>query len=899
MKKIVQTILFILLVFNSSSTWAQETKDSIDFIFEGITEAEHLDLWSDWYKNVDRYNPIPWDNRQTKACDDAYQVLDKPSAQRWCLELRLNFSRDILNNGFPVRAFSNFESIKQELEALDQNKPLTQSFILLWNIEYASAHYYHYEEKDSVLVYFQKSKDLELNVQDPFLSYKLWKEWIIMLLKEKEIPLAFEYLKKATLIADTIELKEEEKWTLQYFNAMTEDKLGNFKKSEDLYLDLLTNLQSIDTLLATKIKLGYADVMCRSGQTQKALKYFEETLPEVKSRDNIDVFRKYGETCAACYMSIGENRKGSDSFWEYQFKMYDFNNKERNLADKEARKELENNKEVIHLRELEQTQIAERNQFRFKLAGIIGVLLFGLSILGYFLFRNYLKRKDLKSKIERDQKIAENRDQLFSAITHDIRTPLALMMAPLERAEKSMQHPQAIADLQLAQRSGMRLMELFNQILDWNKTEAKAMAINPQASDLSFTLYTFCDRFIDQAKEKGITFISEIEIPNNQFILDYDKLDKILSNLVSNAIKFCKQGDEVILTAKWQNEKVEVQLKDTGPGISKEDQANLFDRHFQGEQGKLKGGTGIGLALVKELVDLMRGNISLESELGKGSVFTVLIPATSVSGITEETIYKSEEKASVFTGTKKAMILIVEDEPDLLSFLQSALQKDYEVKIANNTTVGLSIAQSQIPDLIISDWSLPDHDGGWLCQKIKSIELTAHIPVLILTAFSSDKNLKEVFDSGAIARMNKPFKLENLDRQVKSILDQQNRFRNQWQQRGPGTLDLQKEETPIDPFLEKVMDTITNNLSDEYFNVEKMAADLYLSRTQLFRKVKNTTNFSPSELLNIERLKTAQQLLKTTEQSIADIAFSVGFSNQQYFSTAYKKHFDRTPSMDR
>lgn len=885
-------LFFILLTLSTVSLLANDQQDSIRQIFTQIPDSEKLAAWETWYKTMDSSNPVNWEEALPQACSDAKKLLDEDTHKDWCLNLKIQFSENLLFHGFRKKATEILDTASELIG--DQTTRQAK-----WNIAKAASQYFQYEEQDSAIIYFQKAESLSNTLNDPEINFALWTEWGRMLLRVPDQKLAENYLKKAgTFIPElSLNIEEQSKYKLLLARATKDNK--KFNEAQKLFTELLNNAAQLDSFTNTQIKSAYGSFLYYADSQQKGLNYLENLKTEVRSRNSQTVWHIYNKAYIDCLQDSGNYAK-IDSVYLDDVKAFFFNvTKERGYTLKTWEDKLETTKKKAQITELLKAEEIKKSNFQTTLASIIALILAGSALLFFYLYRNRNKQKQLVLEIERDQQISENRDRLFSSITHDIRTPLALMMAPLERSERKIKNPQAIEDLQLAQRSGKRLMELFNQILDWNKAEAQAMTLNPQAGTLGFALHTLCRRFSDQAKEKGVQFDAEINLPEGQYVLDYDKIDKILSNLVGNAIKFCNKGEQVNLHASWIDNKLSLIVNDNGPGISEEDQVRLFDRHYQGEQGKIKGGTGIGLALVKELIEMMKGNIDLKSQLGSGTTFTINAPVERIDEEkSEAAIFEPDTKPNVFTGNNKPMILLVEDEPDLLKFLESALKKEYEVKIAESTTIGLSIAQSQIPDMIVSDWSLPDHDGGWLCRNLKDNELTAHIPVMILTAFSSDENLKEVFDSGAVARMNKPFQLETLHRQVKNILEQQRRMQNSW---SGGQIE-DGEEQPVaskDPFISKVFEVIDANLDDEDFTVEKMASELLLSRVQLFRKVKNTTSFSPSQLLSIRRLEAGQRLLKTTDQSIADIAFAVGFSDPNYFSTAYKKHFDISPSQER
>lgn len=893
--KIFLSLVFFFCVF---SLLAEEKQDSIDQMLDGLNATERIVFWEDWFSEIDPQNPILWEVNQEQACTNAFQKLSEKEAYNWCFNLKLQFAEDLLFHNFYLKSEKKFDHLKKELDSLSILGQAKETLLAKWNITYAAARYSKFQDIDSTTLYFKNAEKLIAKLDDPKLSFQLWKEQARVRFFEKDTKIAIDLLKKINTLA--LDLNTKERLKLRILKARIFSQNKQYQEADLIYNNLLDSLQFLDTFNNFFYQISYVEHLCHLNTNQEIDNLLDKLRIDLDSLNAMPLIRDFSNVACRFYSRRGQFEKCQFLYIKYRDNYNEEVVKERNRIIKNLEEKLEFSKKKAQIQELQQEQTIKNNQFRMRLAGIIALIISGVLILLFYLKRNRNRRKELALSIEKNKEIAENRDHLFSTITHDIRTPLSLMMAPLERAVTHAQNPQAIQDLKLAQRSGKRLMELFNQILDWNKAEAQAMKLNPQAGALVFSLQTLCWRFLDQAKEKGVVFNSEILLPEGQYVLDYDKMDKILSNLVGNAIKFCNSNKKITLTADWKEGQMTLMVSDNGPGISEEDQAKLFDRHYQGEQGKIKGGTGIGLALVKELIEMMSGKISLESQLGLGASFTIQLPVKRLSDkkAREQTLTKDTNESNL-AESKKPMILLIEDEPDLLTFLASALEIDYTVKVANSSSIGLSIACSQIPDMIISDWSLPDYNGGWLCQKIRENELTSHIPVMILTAFSSDENLKEVLDSGAIARMNKPFQLEALHDQVKNILNQQRKTQNSWSSTREKEQNDEETIVKIDPFLEKALKVIEANLMDQHFSIEKMASILDLSRAQLFRKIKNTTGHSPIQLLSIKRLEAAQRLLKNTAQNIADISATVGFSDPNYFSNAYKKHFGHTPRQER
>ena len=514
--------------------------------------------------------------------------------------------------------------------------------------------------------------------------------------------------------------------------------------------------------------------------------------------------------------------------------------------------------------------------------------------------------------------------RFFTNISHEFRTPLTLILAPLE--SKLMQDElkeQEREELERMQRSGLRLLNLINQLQDLSRIDAGMMKLELGEHDILKTLKMISGSFVPLALRNEIDYV--IDIPKDEFktYFDYEKLEKIATNLLSNAFKFTPKQGKIVFTVKLlQNDNagvIEIKLEDTGPGVPLELRKKIFERFYQIENAHLRtsGGTGIGLSLTQELVYLMKGKIELEGAEGKGSIFKVILPtgkdhlkpqeyvfkdaqvleeypAISKFSLTVDTSEKTEEKFIPEDG--KPRILVVEDDDDLRDHLSIALANNYSLLSAENGKIGFETAITTIPDIIITDWMMPEMTGVELIQKLKTNEFTSHIPVIMLTAKAKHENKLEGLEIGADDYLTKPFNQEELFARIKNLVIQRRKLQELYlkkQLMEPGKVQVVSVE---DKFLKRAKEVVENNISDCNFDVNTFYPQMNMSRMQLFRKLKALTNQSPSEFIRTIRLKRAHDLIKQSYGNIAEVTYEVGFYNLSYFSKCFRELFGVNPS---
>ncbi|MEM9917784.1 MAG: ATP-binding protein [Bacteroidota bacterium] len=862
----------------------------------------HMDSIGNWLTTTTVQNSQSRLDQIDRVCDFMHELLPADSAAFRCFEVHVELATQFNFNQQTSLAAKQFERAWQISKTIGQDKPHLPAK-LIWYLQFAGFHYAN-SDLDSMEKYINLAEEEYANIKDDTYLLNLLMLKVCLLYSQQKYQEALEVVQKIdamegpNLMSDWSDRLRSQlklyKGLVYEYNNMLDKALVHYKSANEDSL-----LQNSAFKYYTPIY--YAKGLCQLGRRAEGLKLFKDFKEQIDSSDNTAAKLSFYAYHIDCLQDNGQLKEALEKYSTYsdlQKQWYLARKKEAVLEVEAKFKASEKEAEILRL---EKEQSIQQSSYNTRLATLGFFSLIGIGLLSFFLNRNRIRQRQLSLVMERDRLIAENRDRLFTSISHDIRTPLALMLAPLERAHDKTEQPQVQADIQLARQNGKRLMELFNQILDWNKAEAKALQFNEQIGELRLALHNLSERYTQQAIEKGIRFRSHLALEEGQYALDYDKLDKILSNLLSNAIKFCEPGHKIELSATLSDDqKLLLKVQDDGPGIPIDEQAHLYEHYFQGKIGKNKGGSGIGLALVKELTQIINGQLQLTSAEGQGCTFELELPIRPVAEMVPPQIKQENHPTEIAEeDQQKPLLLLIEDEQALSQFLQSALADTYEITLAQSANVGYAIACSRIPDLIITDWVLPDYNGGWLCRQIRNNELTAHIPIVVLTAYSDESHKQMALEAGAIAWMSKPFQLDLLSKQLEAILHQQRYNRMMWKQKLAETADKTSPEVaPKDQFVQKTMHLIGQKMGEENFSVEKMAQALFLSRVQLFRKLKNLTGKSPSQLLREERLKKAHHLLKHTNQSIAEIAFSVGFSDPNYFSTAYKQFFKRSPRQD-
>ncbi|MDH3651148.1 MAG: response regulator, partial [Saprospiraceae bacterium] len=516
------------------------------------------------------------------------------------------------------------------------------------------------------------------------------------------------------------------------------------------------------------------------------------------------------------------------------------------------------------------------------------------------------QKQQLAEQADRLQEVDELKSRFFANISHEFRTPLTLIKGPIDQAFKTPDTSLGRHTIKLIKKNADRLLQLVNQMLDLAKVDAGSLRVEPAEGNVFKGLRAAASSFSSMAAQRNLDY--QIKIPARSLwtSFDRDKLDKVVYNLLSNAFKFTPDEGSIIFGASYIDEVLSFSVQDSGAGIDPGQLDRIFDRFFQVDSSETREqqGSGIGLALSKELIELMHGDIIVTSTPGKGSCFKVNIPMLEILGTRPKaivhpdtpTIISDEVVNSPVANLASSIVLIVEDHEDMGNFIAEQLQEDFIINRASNGEVGFEQAVKAIPDLIITDLMMPKMDGIEMTRLLKMDERTSHIPIIMLTAKAGTDNLIRGIETGADNYLTKPFNADELQARVKNLIRQRTLLREHY---AKSTVFNPKEiEVPSrdEVFLQKIQDLLELQHDDPSFGVPIMQKELALSKTQLHRKVKALTNRTPGELLRIFRIQRAMQLLTQSGENVSSVSYQVGFNDPSYFAKVFKDVQGVTPS---
>lgn len=551
---------------------------------------------------------------------------------------------------------------------------------------------------------------------------------------------------------------------------------------------------------------------------------------------------------------------------------------------------------------------------------------FSVAIL-FFVIRFFRRQARLETELyyehlnnENLQKLYQIKLDFFTRISHEIRTPLTLIFAPLENLIQYTSENKVI-NKQLLQikKNSDRLLRLISELLDFRKIESGNMNIMVSEQDIvSFCLDIF-NSFKNLAAEKNIEFTFSSENETSQVYFDNAQMEKVVFNLLSNALKYTPDGGKVHLSINEEDNFVNIMVTDNGIGIPQEDQDKIFTNFYQvSNTAAKKEGWGIGLALVKNIIEQHNGEISISSEpekedaKGKTTFKVRLRKGSEVfneNQIIKESFQRESLKQDVISDNFKEniveeianiervhTILIVEDNDELRAFIKESLEKHYFILEGDNGLSGWEIAIEQIPDIIISDVTMPVMDGFELCTKLKNEVSTSHIPVIMLTAMAANMHQVDGLEAGADIYLTKPFSIQVLELSVKNVLASREALKEKYSRQVmlmPRKVEIQ---SPDEKFLNKLMQLVEDNMEDPDFNVGSLVNDIGMSQTVLYKKIKALTGMSITDFIKSQRLKRAAQLLLENKLNISEVAYAVGFNDRKYFSKEFKKQFGKAPT---
>ncbi|TWW01614.1 hybrid sensor histidine kinase/response regulator transcription factor [Chitinophaga pinensis] len=560
------------------------------------------------------------------------------------------------------------------------------------------------------------------------------------------------------------------------------------------------------------------------------------------------------------------------------------------------------------------------------LAYIIYVLLTVAILL--LLRRSVIKRAHKRFTLEQERQEARRMHEmdmmkirLFTNLSHEFRTPVSLILSPLEEIMQQSGDQKEKGKFQLIYRNAKRLLILVNQLMDFRKMEMQELRLNPTWGDIAVFIREVAFSFADLAERKQIVFSYKSNTPHIYTYFDNDKIERILFNLLSNAFKFTPSGGSVhveLSSTKDEEGKtrLEMKVKDTGIGIPAERHEKVFEQFFQSDMpgGLMNRGSGIGLAITREFVKLNNGTITVDSEVNKGSCFTVILPletceqpevpnevpeAAAEEALMDEPLLpedlEEELSAGVMEGdTQRQTILLIEDNEDFRFYLKENLKDCYHIIEGADGLSGWQKTLSGHPDLVMSDVNMSGMNGIDLCRKIKTDPRTRHIPVILVTAAAGEQEQLRGLEAGAADYLVKPFNFEIMLSRVRNLLARPLPAKHQVSL--PELKSAEQEVSPNEKFLRRVLEIVEQNLSNAGFSVEELSRELFMNRVSLYRRIFNLTGQTPVEFIRMIRIKRAAQLLSKTEMNVTEVAYEVGFNNPKYFARYFKMAYNMLPS---
>jgi signal transduction histidine kinase/ligand-binding sensor domain-containing protein/CheY-like chemotaxis protein/AraC-like DNA-binding protein len=520
--------------------------------------------------------------------------------------------------------------------------------------------------------------------------------------------------------------------------------------------------------------------------------------------------------------------------------------------------------------------------------------------------------EDERNEAERQRAFDHVRIKFLTNLSHEFRTPVSLIMGPVETLLNKEKDTEKMEQLSMVKRNARRLLNLVNQLLDFRKLEEQELRLNATPGDMAAFVREVADSFRDLADRRHIQFTLNCSVDSYFTSFDKDKIERVLFNLLSNAFKFTGQDGQISLDIRQPpgNDGIIIRVADTGAGMSEEEQHRIFDRFFQGETqaGIMNQGSGIGLSIAKEFVRLHRGTISVESSPGKGSVFIVSLPCQQILQSTasiEECYHAREDSLPVnhvernnsIPEHKKLIVLLIEDNDDFRLYLKNNLIPYYRIIEASDGKEGWQKTLSAHPQVIVSDINMPGMDGITLSRKIKSDKRTSHIPIILLTALTGDAYHLKGLQTGASDYLTKPFNFNILNVKIKNLVAQSQRLRNTYSRQ----LKIDTPEVTIESNDEKLILSITKyieaNIDNPDLSVEELSKHVFMSRGTLYTKMMNLTGETPVEYIKSIKLNKAAAILeKNSAIKIAEVAYAAGFTSPNYFAKAFKSKFNVSPT---
>jgi len=718
------------------------------------------------------------------------------------------------------------------------------------------------------------------------------------------------YDKAITSLNEALKLKRETNDNLGacrvFINLVgVYEKMNQYDKAE-FYLNEAFQLakEVNNPLLISQIEYAFAKLAYNKGEFAECIVITNKVIASSAITKDLKVVVEAYQLLADAYEKTGDYKKAYTNFVTYKQLSDSLYNEKKLLVTNDLEAKYQNEqkaKEIALLESENELQVLQTLKRKNERNYLIVVAVVILLITG-LLYNQYRIKQKANVKLK---ELDQLKSDFFANISHEFRTPLSLIMAPLKDKIGQSKNKREREEYDMMYRNADSLFNLINQLLDLSKLEGGSLELERAATEVSHFFNIISASFSSLAEYKKVDF--ESEIPGEQIFMEFDQdiIQKVCYNLLSNAFKFTRPGDEVKFSVSVGEDKLIIIVADSGSGIPIEDQDKVFDRFFQ-SSNEQQLGTGIGLALTKQLVQIHKGKINLESEIDKGSTITVEIPVKKTSTPEKANVIKgsitplqdsvpSAGDKNIVNTKNEPIILVIEDNPDLRNYLAELLLENYVIHKAKDGVEGIQAAKEIVPDLIISDVMMPQKDGMEVCSELKQAKETDHIPIILLTARADQESKLQGLTHGADDYLLKPFDPKELKVRISNLLDQRAKLKKKYTK----LLLLKPDEIEIstveESFLKTALDIVNKNMDNSAFSAQQFCSEIGMSRMQLHRKLTVLTGYSTTAFVRHQRMIRASQLLEAGEP-VSQVAYTVGFESPSYFTKTFKEEFGILPS---
>lgn len=791
---------------------------------------------------------------------------------------------------------------QNSLEMMRKIQDSGQIAILLENIGMT---YLELEEYSKSIVFFEEALVIEQKIHSQFgeffCKYQMARALYSLekyALSEQYLLESYEFFKKGNHIVQKSECANL--LGLLYVNTKQFNKADKYINIALAHYSNNNNIPSLLSVYDTKAKLHFKEKeyeKCRK-TLKKAIKLNEQT--KILAFDI-----KFYELLYQSESKLGLHQDAFISLLYLDDLEDSINSNEQKLKIQEIEEKYENEKKEEQIKLLKSNSIIEKQRQRRKSNFLIGGIVLS-SLIGLFLYLLYRNRQKTTNKLK---EIDQLKTRFFENISHEFRTPLTLLRLPLSQAITN-QRELCVKELNLMKNNTDRLLNLIEDLLSLSELELGKIKLNKSQQDPFLHSRTICSQFNSYAESKNLEYRKNIDSVSG--VANYDKsiLEKVLSNLITNAIKYSKTNGKVHVKVSYTENFLIIQVSDNGEGISKEDQKQIFERYYQirGHEDGIEG-SGIGLALVKKILENIGGDIEVKSKIGEGSTFIAKIPMEiKIDSLTtsnplnqiKETQFENKGKDLLETQNidDRPVLLIAEDSEELLQYTAELFKEEFQILTAKDGKEGLQKALKTVPDIIVSDWMMPNKNGLEFCKEIKSNSITSHIPFILLTAKSTVEDKIDGYETGADSYFSKPFDFNELTAKIFSVLKQRQLLYKKFSNEDMKLVSSTTNSYDI-KFWKEFKIFLNDNISLANLSASQIATHLGMSRMQLHRKLTALTGQNLSSFINNQRMQLAAKLLKDSAVRISEVSFKVGYEDSSAFSRAFKKEFGMSPTQFR